>query len=265
MGKKLIIGNWKMNLSVGESSLLVHALAKLVANHRDVEVVVAPSMLALQSVSLQAHSHHFQLAAQNLYWRDDGTFTGEVSANQLRGLVRYAIVGHSERRHIFNESGKDIRNKVQAAYRHSITPVLCVGETAGERAVGETSDVIHDQLVGGLSNITSEEAASLVIAYEPVWALSNGKDFESHETPTPAEIERIVKAIRSQVKHLFGENVASSVRVLYGGSVNTDNAASFLNTKGIDGVLVGGASLDAHAFATIVDAAHTTQLKEKKK
>lgn len=256
MGKKLIIANWKMNFTIGEASLFVHKLAEAVANHRDVEVVLAPSSIALQPISLQAHKHHFKLAAQNFYWRDEGAFTGEVSANQLRGLVQYALVGHSERRHVFGELSRDIRNKVQAAYRHGITPILCVGETASERAMGETTDVIHDQLVGGLSNITGEEASQLVIAYEPVWALSNGKDFAAHEVPTPAEIEKAAKAIRSQVRHLFGTEVSKAIRVLYGGSVNPDNAAAFVNATGIDGLLVGGASLDAHSFAAIVEKSH---------
>lgn len=265
MGKKLIIANWKMNLNVGDSSMLVHKLTGLVKNHNDVEIGIAPSLLSLQAVSLQAHSHHFKLVAQNFYWRDEGAYTGEISANQLRGLVQYALVGHSERRHIFAEPSREIRNKVQAAYRHGITPVLCVGETASERAMGETNDVIHDQLVGGLSNITSDEASTLVVAYEPVWALSNGKDFAAHETPTPAEIEKVTRAIRSQLKHLFGDEVATSVRVLYGGSVTSDNAGSFLQAKGIDGLLVGGASLDAHMFAAIVEKAHSTEIKGKKK
>jgi len=257
VGKKLIIANWKMNLTIGEASLFVHKLAGSVANHHDVEIVLAPSVLALQPLSLQAHKHHFKLAAQNFYWRDEGPFTGEVSANQLRGLVQYVLVGHSERRHVFGELSRDIRNKVQAAYRHGITPVLCLGETASERAMGETNDVIHDQLVGGLSNITSEEAKELVIAYEPVWALSNGKDFTSHDVPTPAAIEKAAKAIRSQVRHLFGTDVAAAIRVIYGGSVNPDNAAAFVNATGIDGLLVGGASLDARSFAAIVEKSHT--------
>lgn len=265
MGKKLIIANWKMNFNVGEASLFIHKLAGLVQRHDDVEVVVAPTALALQAVSLQVHHHEFKLAAQNFYWRDQGAYTGEVSANQLRGLVQYGLVGHSERRHVFGELSRDIRNKVQAAYRNGITPVLCVGETASERALGETNDVIHDQLVGGLSNITGEEAKQLVIAYEPVWALSNGKDFGSHETPTPAEIEKAAKAIRSQVKHLFGAEVAGEVRVLYGGSVNPDNASGFVHASGIDGLLVGGASLDLHAFALIVEKAHKVTTPKRKK
>ncbi|NCU38264.1 triose-phosphate isomerase [Candidatus Saccharibacteria bacterium] len=265
MGKKLLIANWKMNLSIGEASLFVHKLADTVEVYSDVEIVIAPTMLALQPVSLQVHRHEFKLAAQNFYWRDDGAFTGEVSANQLRGLVQYALVGHSERRHIFGEHGRDIRHKVQAAFRNNIIPVLCIGETASEHAMHETNDVIHDQLIEGLSNITGEEARKLVIAYEPVWALSNGKDFGAHETPTPQEIEKAAKAIRSQVGHLFGSDVAKQVRILYGGSVNPDNATGFLHATGVDGLLIGGACLEPHAFASIVEKAHNIKAEGKNK
>lgn len=259
VGKKLIIANWKMNLTVGESSLFIHKLGELTKPHRDIEVVIAPSMIALQSVSLQIPHHHFKLAAQNFYWRDEGAFTGEVSANQLRGLVQYALVGHSERRHIFGEQGRDLRSKVQAAYRHGITPILCVGETASERAVGETHDVLHDQLIEGLANITSEEAESLVVAYEPVWAIGTGN--HAH----PSDVEVAARAIRSQVGHLFGPETSKKIRVLYGGSVTTDNVASYLNTPGIDGLLVGSTSLNAEAFATIIEQAHEHVTKGKGK
>lgn len=247
-----------MNLGVNEGSLFVHQLDKLVGAHPDVEVVIAPTMLALQPLHLQVQHHHFNLAAQNFYWRDSGAFTGEIAAAQLRGLVQYGIVGHSERRHIFGERNKMLRDKVQAAFRNEFIPVLCVGETAGERADGETNDVLHDQLVGGLANITSEEAEKLVIAYEPVWAIGTGK------VPTPGDIERAIKAIRSQVKHLFGDETAKKVRVLYGGSVNVDNAASLLAAQGVDGFLVGGASLDAHGFAEIIKKAQGSKLVKKK-
>ncbi len=247
-----------MNLGINEGSLFVHKLDTLVGAHPNVEVVVAPTMLALQPLHLQVQHHHFNLAAQNFYWRDSGAFTGEVSATQLRGLVQYGLVGHSERRHIFGERNKLLRDKVQAAFRNEFIPVLCVGETAGERADNETNDVLHDQLVGGLANITSEEAEKLVIAYEPVWAIGTGK------VPTPGDISRAVRAIRSQVKHLFGDKTAETVRVLYGGSVTTDNTEAILGVAGVDGLLVGGASLDVHAFAEIIKKAHgTKQLKKK--
>lgn len=257
VGKKLIIANWKMNLGINEGSLFVHKLDTLIGRHPDVEVVIAPTMLTLQPLHLQVQHHHFNLAAQNFYWRDSGAFTGEVAAAQLRGLVKYGLVGHSERRHIFGERGRDLRNKVQAAFRNEFIPVLCVGETASERTDGETNDILHDQLVGGLANITSEEAEKLVIAYEPVWAIGTGK------TATPGDIERAIRAIRSQVKHLFGDKTAKDIRVLYGGSVTVDNAASILETTGVDGLLVGGASLDVHAFSEIIKKAYGKKALKK--
>lgn len=250
-----------MNLTIHEASLYVLKLAEKVKNHRNVEVVLAPGTLALQSLSLQIDHRQFKLAVQNLYWRDEGAFTGEVSAHQLRGLVQYAIIGHSERRHIFGEHDKDIRSKVQAAVRHGITPIVCVGETAHEKAAGETAGILHDQVVGGLANLTSEEVNNIVIAYEPVWALSNGKDFASHAGPTPADIQKAAHTIRNQVGHLFSEETAKNIRVLYGGSANSHNAASELAVPGIDGLLVGGASLNAEEFSQIVELAHKTRNK----
>lgn len=253
--KKLIVGNWKMNLTTQEASLYVHKLSGMVKVRRDVEVVLAPTLLALQSLSLQVDRRQFKLAVQNLYWRDHGAFTGEVSAAQLHGIVNYAIVGHSERRHIFNESDKDTRNKVQAALRNRITPILCIGETASERAMGETTDVIHDQLLGGLANVTSEELEGVVIAYEPVWAIGTG------DNAIPEDVTKAVTAIRSQIKHLYGAPAVERLRILYGGSVTTSSAADYLAIDGIDGLLVGGASLDAHAFTEIINKAHAAAVK----
>lgn len=248
--KKLIVGNWKMNLNTHEASLYLHKLAGMVPVHRDVTVVLAPTLLALQSLSLQIDRRQFKLAVQNLYWRDHGAFTGEVSAAQLHGVVDYAIVGHSERRHIFNETDKDIRNKVQAALRSHIHPILCIGETASERAEGETNDVLHDQLVAGLANTTSEELEDIIIAYEPVWAIGTGNN------ALPDDVKQAIGVIRSQIKHLYGGEAAKTVRILYGGSVTADSAGSYLATDGVDGLLVGGASLDATAFTDIVLRAH---------
>ena len=248
--KKLIVGNWKLNLTVGESSLYVHELSKLVKNHRDVEVVLAPTSLALQTLSLQVNHRQFKLAAQNFYWRDHGPYTGEISAAQLRGIAQYGLVGHSERRHVFHDSDKDIRAKVQAAIRNHIKPILCVGETASERALGETHDTLHDQLIGGLANITSEELEHVVIAYEPVWAIGTGKNAHPHD------VSQAIRSIRNQIKHLYGSRQADAISVLYGGSVTADSAADYLALPDVDGLLVGGASLDAHAFSEIIKKAH---------
>lgn len=248
--KKLIIGNFKMNLNVHEASLYVHELAKLVKVRRDVEVVLAPTALTIQTLSLQINRRQFKLAAQNFYWRDHGAFTGEISASQLRGIADYALIGHSERRHVFHESDKDTRAKVQSAIRNGIRPILCVGETAAERTYSETTDVIHDQLIGGLANITSDELEHVIIAYEPVWAIGTGQN------AVPGDVRAAARAIRSQLKHLYGAKQADATPVLYGGSVNASSAADYLALTEIDGLLVGGASLDAHAFSDIIEKAH---------
>ncbi len=255
---KYIMGNWKMNLHVGDASLYVHTLARSVKSHRTVETVLFPTMLALQSMSLQVNHRQFKLGAQNFYWRDHGAYTGEVSATQLRGLVKYALVGHSERRHIFHEHARDLGRKVQAAIRNGIRPVLCVGETASERAYGETQDILHDQLIAGLANVTSEDMAQVIIAYEPVWAIGTG------ENATPADTRTAVRQVRRQIKDLFGSNIAADVPVLYGGSVSADNAASYLALEEVDGLLIGGASLDSRQFATIVELAYKQGKQTKK-
>lgn len=254
--KKLIVGNWKMNLNIHEASLYVHKLSGLIKVRRDTEVVLAPTFLALPSVALQINHRQFKLASQNLYWRDEGAFTGEVSARQLAGLVSYAIIGHSERRHIFGENDKDIRSKVQAAIRNGIKPILCVGETALERADGETRDVLSDQILGGLANVTSEELKSVVIAYEPVWAIGTGLNAK------PDDVISVARTIRAQVKHLYGQDAADELRILYGGSVSMDSASDYLSIIDIDGLLIGGASLDAADFSTIVKKAHNPKGKD---
>lgn len=239
-----------MNLNIHEASLYVHKLSQAVKSHRNVEVVLAPTMLALPTLSLQVDRKQFKLAAQNFYWRDEGAFTGEVSARQLSGLVEYAIVGHSERRHVFKEHDKDIRAKVQAAVRNGITPILCVGETAHERAENETDAVLHDQIVGGLANLTSEEVTGIVVAYEPVWAIGTGKNAAPHD------VEKAVKSIRRQIDHLYGKEAGASVRVLYGGSTSAASAQSYLELPGVNGLLPGGASLKLHEFSEMIEIAH---------
>lgn len=256
MKRTLIVGNWKMNLNVSEASLLLHRLNEKIRVHRSIEVVLAPTALCLQPLSLQLDHRKFRLCAQNAYFKDDGQFTGEISFNMLRDLVSYAIVGHSDRRYKFDESLEVVRDKVAAAVRNGITPILCVGETKQERLDKETMQVIHDQVTTALSNLTADEVASMVIAYEPVWALSNGKDFRHHEVPTPDNISRAITAIRNNVRHLYGKNVADELRVLYGGSSNASMAAGLLSAGGVDGLLVGGASLIYDEFSGIVDAAY---------
>lgn len=256
MRKILVVGNWKMHLNASQASLLVHRLQERIKLYRDIEVVLAPSMLTLQPMSMQIDRRKFRLAAQNAYHVDEGAFTGEVSFTMLRDLVHYVIVGHSERRHIFGEDLDTIRDKVAAAVRNEITPILCVGETMHERTSGETKQVLHDQLMTGLHNLTSTEVREVVIAYEPVWAISNGKDFAHHEVPVPEHVAETVGYIRGYVRDVFGPRAASHVRVLYGGSTTPDLVRPFLEVDGIDGFLVGGASLNYSQFSDIVNNAY---------
>lgn len=248
--KKLIIGNWKMNLNTHDASLYLHKLQDTLSVHRDVEVVIAPTTLTLQSLSLQIDRRKVKLAAQNFYWRDFGAYTGEVSATQLRGIVDYGLVGHSERRHVFGELNREMRHKVQAALRNKFRPVLCIGETIHERTADETTAILHDQLVAGLANVTSQELADVVIAYEPVWAIGTGNN------ATPKDVASAIRAIRRQLAHMYGKKASEEVQVLYGGSVTPDSAADYLATDGVDGLLVGGASLRLHDFEKIVSKAH---------
>jgi triosephosphate isomerase len=216
-------------------------------------------MLVLQPLSLQIDRRKFRLAAQNAYFVDEGPYTGEVSFTMLQDLVHYAIVGHSDRRHKFNESLEMVRDKVAAAIRNDITPILCVGETALERKEKETKQVLHDQVTTALSNLTASDVSKTVIAYEPVWALSSGTDYSHHEIPTPDSIAEAVKVIRSNVAALYSQKVAQEIRVLYGGSASSSTARGLMEAEGVDGLLVGGASLNYMEFAGIVEAAYRMQ------
>ena len=193
-----------------------------------------------------------KLAAQNGFYRDYGAFTGETSFSQLRGLVDYAIIGHSERRYIFREDDKMVAKKVAAALRNKISPILCIGETESERAFGETKDVIHDQLVGGLSEIGDDEVSRVIIAYEPVWAISSTK---AARIATPDEITEVVKEIRAVLKEMYGAKKSEEIPVLFGGSVSPSNAGAYLTVPGVNGVLVGGSSLILSEFIDIIDIA----------
>lgn len=245
-----------MNLNVSESSMLLHRLNERIRIYRDVETVISPTFLALQPLSVQLDRRKFRLAAQNAHAKDDGPFTGEISFTMLRDLVHYVIVGHSDRRHKFGEDLPTIRDKVAASVRNGLTPILCVGETKQERLDKETNQVLHDQVTTAFANITSHDAEDIVIAYEPVWALSNGKDFAHHEIPTPEIISKAIKAIRNNLRHLYGKRAAENIRILYGGSTSASTAKGLLKTEGVDGLLVGGASLNYEEFSGIVQAAY---------
>lgn len=250
--KSYIVGNWKMNFTVGEASIYLHKLLKTLPNYRDLEVVIAPSTVALQPLSLQIDRHKMKLAAQNAFYRDYGAFTGETTFSQLRGLVDYAIIGHSERRHIFREDDKMVAKKVAAAVRNKITPILCIGETESERAFSETADVIRDQLSGGLSEVSEEDVEKVIIAYEPVWAISSNK---GAKLAAPDEIAEVIRLIRENLKEIYGAKIADKVAILYGGSVNPSNAGAYLTVPGVNGLLVGGSSLILSEFADIIEVA----------
>ena len=258
MRKKIIIANWKMHLNTSQASLLLHRLHERIKIHRSVEVVLAPSMLVLQPLSMQIDRRKFRLAAQNAFYKDEGAYTGEVSFTTLNDLVHYVIIGHSERRLYFNENNDIVRDKVAAAVRNEITPILCIGENKRERRSGETKQVIHDQLVTALSNLTASEVASMVIAYEPIWAIST---FDG-EFAKPLDVEQALKFIRSQVEDLYGKKAAREVRVIYGGSVDDQIVRGYLDIEDCDGALVGGASLNYHKFAAIVDSAYKMQIEK---
>ena len=252
MKKKVIVANWKMNLDMQESSIYLHKLSEKITAHKSMEIILAPSTFTLQSLSLQINHRQFKLAAQNFYWRDHGAYTGEVAISQLRGIVQYALVGHSERRNIFNETDKDVRAKVAAALRNNIRPILCIGETSDERNYNETDIVLNDQLLGGLANVSSEELTEVIIAYEPVWAIGTGN------IALPDDIEKAVKTIRDQIKQLYGEKASKEIQVLYGGSIQPSSAADYANISGVDGLLVGGASLSLDKFSQIVEKVYET-------
>lgn len=246
-------------MNVSQASMLLHRLQEHVKTYRTVEVVLAPNMLALQPLSVQIDRRKFKLAAQNAYQYDDGPFTGEVSFSMLRDLVTYTIVGHSDRRLKFGETMADTREKVAAAVRNGITPVLCVGETDSERRLGETKQVLQDQVLSAVRNLTSDDIEGIVVAYEPVWALSTGTDYMHHATPKPDDIRQAATLIRDNIAQLYGKTAAQKVRVLYGGSANASNARGLVEIEGIDGLLVGGASLNYVEFSGIVEAAYRAQ------
>jgi len=252
MRKLLIVGNWKMYLNTSQASILVHRLQERIKIYRDIEVVLAPSMLTLQPLSLQIDRRKFRLAAQNAYFRDEGPFTGEVSFTMLRELAHYVIVGHSERRYVFHEDLDTIRDKMAAALRNEIMPILCVGETKTERDDGETKQVLHDQLMTALSNLTAHEIKNSVIVYEPVWAIGQ-------VTAKPDQIATAVDYIRSYISDVFGKKPAEVVRILYGGDVMPEVVHGILDIEGIDGFLVGHASLNYHDFSEIVAASRRWQ------
>lgn len=246
---RLIVGNWKMNLDPTAAVKLVHKLGDKITPKDKVEVVVCPPFIDMYPISEDHDAEKFKLGAQNIHYLDEGAFTGEISPAMLRGMVSYSIVGHSERR-AMGEDDKLIAKKVAAAVRNDITPILCVGENLHQRESNLSVKVVVDQLEADLAHLTSSDVSGLVIAYEPLWAISHGDGKGNHATPDA--IRPVINAIHGTVEDLYGEAGGMGVRVLYGGSVNPDDASAYLKMNGIDGLLVGGASLNYEEFAQII-------------
>ena len=243
---KLICGNWKLHKTIAESVELATAIKNAVGPIRDVEVAVAPVFTALHAVAKRLEGSAVALAAQDCFWEDQGAWTGEVSAKLLKDVgCKYVIIGHSERRQHFGELDAATNLKVRAVLRNGMEPILCVGETLGERDAGEAFHVVARQLAGGLAELTADEGKRLVIAYEPVWAIGTGR------TATPQQAQEMHEFIRGKLAEHFGD-VAQQIRIQYGGSVKPDNAALLMEQPDIDGALVGGASLKADDFLKIV-------------
>lgn len=248
MSKPLIAGNWKMHLRLDQSQSLAEKVETCAAEYAEaVEVAVFPSMHAL--VRVEPQLEYAQLGAQNVYYADEGAYTGEVSATQAAELAGYAIVGHSERRYIFGENNETIARKTSACIRNGLSPLVCIGETQHEREEGETTQVINDQIATGLTMLTTDDVANITIAYEPVWAIGTGN------YARPEDVESAIKTLRHAIRETFGQAAADSVRVLYGGSVNADTAGSYLDLDTVNGLLVGGASLREDEFNAIIKRA----------
>jgi triosephosphate isomerase len=251
--KPLISGNWKMNLNHFEATALVQKLVyELTPEDYDaVDVSIHPPFTDIRTIQTyflaEKEPPPIAIGAQNCHWEESGAFTGEVSPAMLAKLdVAYVIAGHSERRELFGETDEAVNLKVHAIYRHGMTPILCVGETLDEREAGTTEAKVTGQVTAGLSGLSTEQAAGLIIAYEPIWAIGTGR------TATPDDAQAVCATIRATVAELAGAAAAAAVRIQYGGSVKATNAADLMACPDVDGALVGGASLDSGSFAGIV-------------
>ena len=246
MRKKIIAGNWKMNTDAVSAANLIKELIPLVSG-ADKEVVVCPPYINIPAAVEAAKGTNIAVGAQNMHWEEKGAYTGEVSAQMLVSVgVKYVIIGHSERRQYFGESDGNVNKKVKAALAAGLTPIVCVGETLGQREADVTADVVNMQVELAFEGI--ENAADTVIAYEPVWAIGTGK------TATSAQANEVCALIRAKIEKLYGTDVAGKIRIQYGGSMNDQNAEELLAQSDIDGGLIGGAALVAEKFAKIVGA-----------
>ena len=248
--KPLVAGNWKLYKNLRESIELAQALVQATGTQTTPEIAVAPVFTALAKVADVLAGSSIGLAAQDTFWEPQGAFTGEVGPVQLADIgCRYVIVGHSERRQLFGETDEQVGRKVKAVLTHGLAPILCVGETLDERESGQAEAVVVRQLHAALHGVDPAEAAKVVIAYEPVWAIGTGK------TAQPRDAQQMHARVRATVADRFGGGLSEQLRVLYGGSVKPDNASALMGEPDIDGALVGGASLTLEAFSAIITAA----------
>jgi triosephosphate isomerase len=245
--RPLIAGNWKMYKTCSEAVEAAGQLVKLVAMTSDIDVMIAPQFTALAPVSDVVRGSRVSLGAQNLFWETEGAYTGEISPVMLVSVgCEYVIIGHSERRQYFDETDETVNKKIKAAIKNDLVPVLCVGESEKERESKETFSVLDKQVKKGIEGFSSNDLEMLVIAYEPVWAIGTGK------TATTDQAQEAHQFLRSVLEKSFGNMLAKSIRILYGGSVKPNNIAELMAMPDIDGALVGGASLDPETFSKIV-------------
>jgi triosephosphate isomerase len=247
MRKPLIAGNWKMNKTIPEGLELVNDLKKAVAGITDREILICPTFTALYPIAQSLKGSNIKIGAQNVYWETKGAFTGEISPIMLKDTgCSHVIIGHSERRQYFGETDETVNKRIKAAFAADIVPIACVGETLAERESNKTFKVIEEQVRKGIAGLTPVQAKTLVIAYEPVWAIGTGK------TATPLQAQEVHAFIRKLYMELYGKEAADAVRILYGGSVKPDNVSELMKQADIDGGLVGGASLEADSFVKLV-------------
>ncbi len=247
MRKKLIAANWKMHKTPNEAQQYVSALLPLVHDHHHREIVLCPSYVCIPATVQAVHGKKIGVGGQNLFWEKDGAYTGEISAQMLHAAgCSHVIIGHSERRQYFDETNTKVHQKLKAALKSGLSPIVCVGEVLEERESGLTNDVLEKQCIIAFGSLSAAEVAPMVVAYEPVWAIGTGK------TATPDMASEAHRFIRAQAAKAFGEEAAKKLRILYGGSVKPDNAKALMSHEEIDGALVGSASLDAESFAKIV-------------
>jgi triosephosphate isomerase (TIM) len=247
MRKPLIAANWKMYKTPAQAEEYVKSFLPLVKDHDRDEIVLCPSDTSLNAVVPAVAGSNVAVGGQNMHFAEEGAYTGETSALMLNAIgATHVIIGHSERRQYFNETDESVNKKLATALKHKLVPIVCIGEVLAEREAGHTDEVLRKQISLALVGVNPEDAESIVVAYEPVWAIGTGK------TATPEIAASAHLLIRSEIARRLGRHVADSIRILYGGSVKPDNATALLNQPEIDGALVGGASLDPQSFAKIV-------------